>query len=139
MISGTTQAGDTRSMKRTDSAMSCGRIMSSADTCSLTKSVMGVSTNAGHSAVDLMPSDLGLLGQVRGHRVYVEAIVGQPGHGRVELLRPAGGHRQRVTLLREHSGDRQTDAAGRSRDDRCTLRCHVLPSVRWADSAADLT
>ena len=34
----------------------CGVIISSAGTGSLTKSVIGVSTNAGHSAVDLMPS-----------------------------------------------------------------------------------
>jgi hypothetical protein len=31
-------------------------IMSSGLTCSLMKSVMGVSTKAGHSAVDLMPA-----------------------------------------------------------------------------------
>ena len=37
--------------------LSCGRIISSALTWPLTKSVMGVSTNAGQSAVDLMPCD----------------------------------------------------------------------------------
>jgi hypothetical protein len=61
MISGTTHAGETRSRKRTDSAMSSGRIISEAGTCSLTKSVIGVSTNAGHSAVDLIPSALNSL------------------------------------------------------------------------------
>ena len=55
MTSGTTQAGDTLKRKRTDSAMSSGLIISSGATCSLTKSVIGVSTKAGQSAVDLMP------------------------------------------------------------------------------------
>ncbi len=56
MISGITQAGERRSSMRTASAMSSGRIMSSAATLSLTKSVIGVSTKAGQSAHDLMPS-----------------------------------------------------------------------------------
>ena len=56
MISGITQAGESRSRQRTDSAMSSGRIISSAATCSLTKSVIAVSTKPGHSAQDLMPS-----------------------------------------------------------------------------------
>ena len=47
MISGTTQAGESFSTARTISEMSCGRIMSSAATWPLTKSVMSVSTKAG--------------------------------------------------------------------------------------------
>ena len=56
ITSGTTHAGERRSSIRTASAMSSGRIMSLAATLCLTKSVIGVSTNAGHSAHDLMPS-----------------------------------------------------------------------------------
>src|ERR1700730_18500763 len=56
MISGTTQAGETRRRKLTDYVMSSGRIVYYGLTCSLTKSVMGVSTKAGHRAVDLTPS-----------------------------------------------------------------------------------
>ena len=54
--SGTMQFGEVRSRKRTPSAMSSGRIISSASTCSLTKSVIGVSTKPGHSAVTWIPS-----------------------------------------------------------------------------------
>ena len=50
-ISGTRHAGEVRSRNRTDSAMSSGRIMSSAFTWPFANSVIGVSTNAGHSAV----------------------------------------------------------------------------------------
>src|SRR5471032_1291376 len=49
------QAGETFSKNRTASAMSCGRIICSAGTCCLANSVIGVSTKAGQSAVDLMP------------------------------------------------------------------------------------
>ena len=50
-ISGTRHAGDVLSRNRTDSAMSSGRIISSGFTCSLTNSVIGVSTNPGQNAV----------------------------------------------------------------------------------------
>ena len=61
LISGTTQSRLTCSRKRTASAMSSGWIISSAGTCSRTKSVIGVSTKPGHSASDLIPSPLSSL------------------------------------------------------------------------------
>ena len=61
MISGITQAGLTWSANRTASAMSEGRIISSAGTSSRTHSVIGVSTKPGHSASDLIPSPLSSL------------------------------------------------------------------------------
>ena len=57
MISGIRQAGDTFSSSRTDSAMSSGRIIASAATPpAFANSVIGVSTKAGQSAHDLIPS-----------------------------------------------------------------------------------
>ena len=50
-ISGTRHARDVFSKNRTDSAMSSGRIIASASTWPFTKSVIGVSTNPGQSAV----------------------------------------------------------------------------------------
>ncbi len=50
-ISGTRHAGEVLSRNRTDSAMSSGRIISSACTRSFANSVIGVSTNPGQSAV----------------------------------------------------------------------------------------
>ena len=57
MISGIVQPGDIRNTKRTPSAMSLGRSISSAGTWPLMKSDMSVSTNPGHSAVDLICTD----------------------------------------------------------------------------------
>src|SRR5512132_844844 len=54
-ISGTRQFGEVRSRNLTASAMSSGRIIASAATCSLTNSVIGVSTNAGANAVTWTP------------------------------------------------------------------------------------
>src|SRR3954451_14629467 len=54
-ISGTTQFGESLRMKRTASASSRVEIISSAATCSLMKSLIGVSTHAGASATDLTP------------------------------------------------------------------------------------
>ncbi len=65
--------------------------------------------------------DLGLIGDVRGDRLHVEPVGGEPRDGGLELLGPPGGHRDAELLLAEHPGDRQADAAGRSGDDRCTL------------------
>ena len=58
MISGIRQAGDTFSSSRTASAMSCGRdhLPRPATPPAFAKSVIGVSTNAGQSAHDLIPS-----------------------------------------------------------------------------------
>ena len=50
--------GDVRSTKRTASATSAVWIIASGGTCSLMKSVIGVSTNPGQSATDLTPSPL---------------------------------------------------------------------------------
>src|SRR3954468_22585985 len=60
-ISEITQVGLTRSAKRTASATSAGRIISSAGTCSRMNSVIGVSTKPGHSASDFTPSPLSSL------------------------------------------------------------------------------
>src|SRR3954465_10196301 len=56
--SGTRQAEDVLSRKRTASEMSSGRIISSGGTWACTHSVMGVSTNAGQKAVTWMPSSI---------------------------------------------------------------------------------
>ena len=55
-ISGTMQAGEVRSRKRTPSAMSSGWIISSLGTLSAVQSVIGVATKAGQNAVTWMPS-----------------------------------------------------------------------------------
>ncbi len=70
--------------------------------------------------------DLALLGDVGGDAVHVEALSRQPRHGAFQLLGAPRGHRHREPLLAEHPGDRQSDAARCSRDDRCAL-CHVFP------------
>ena len=46
--------------------------------------------------------DLGLLGDVGGNRLHVEALRGEPADGGLELLRPPRGHRDGVALLAEH-------------------------------------
>jgi hypothetical protein len=56
-----THAGLTWRAKRTAAATSSGRIISSAGTSLRMKSVIGRSTNPGHSASDLIPSPLSSL------------------------------------------------------------------------------
>jgi len=72
--------------------------------------------------------DLRLVSDVRGDRVDVVAVGSKTGDRLVQLLRPPGGHRDGEPFFAEHPGDRQSNAAGGSRYDRCAL-CH-LSSLR---------
>src|SRR5213079_2341224 len=66
-----------------------------------------------------------LVGHVGGDALYLETVGAQSVSGALELLPSAGGDRQRVAFLTEDSGDRQPDAARRSRD-----QCRSLSQFR---------